>query len=1061
MNIAARILFVSAVGLASLLAAVSPRVGYAAPGGQAGTDPFDLLIHALRDAEDEKLFYDDSPLVNPTELVTGWFVNEVVSKNVPTSQEQIEDREELLGNIKGQRPAPALEETLVYLRKYDLLDPNFAKMLADWYAEKIVELVKDRDRAALVALYNATNGDDWDNNANWLSDLPLDRWHGVEEAAGRVIELLLDQNGLRGRIPPEIGNLSELRYLLLGGNGLTGEIPSEIGNLSQLYYMDLSDNGLRGEIPPEIGNLSQLQYLRLSNNDLSGQIPMELGNLPNLEQLYLGVNGFTGCVPDNLYDLRTYIPDAPFGDGIWSFDDAHKLNHKFDIPRCGQMSLLAAIYEATDGANWTNNTNWLSDKPASEWHGLALDESSNVVGLELNNNNLSGDIPHELGDLSSLERLSLFGNRLSGDIPAELGSLSNLEYLFLGGNRVGGCLPDGLSYVPRIDISALGVPFCGSGSDAPAPSLALLAFSPSPTEMNLAWPHGIGIESVKIYRNDELAATPSRDRTYYTDSGLSPNVRYEYRVEASLSDGSTQTAESGAATLAYPPRLASAMYITETSFKMGVVDNSNPDWTEYRITLSSTEHDATSDWSASRCRTFEGLTPGGVYGFNAVARNLDGIETQPVTWAYMDYVGKFSGSFTQEQTGNDDPWAIYKINEAARIYGITESERLWMLSDLPVQFYRNEPGVAHSDISGSTHVGNASPGTLMHETMHGYWEHWSGFPQSCDVMNVYTFMRDVGRFLFDFRDYDLSGQPNPLEDWRPFYNFLIRHPNDFSNLIGRPDDPGLRGVADFWELLEEERFEELNPLYHTANQGVPSDTAGKMSLIPPPLRPYFQGYLADESDTTWREELYWYSSLLDQERRLWDTAYNYHAILHHSPQYAAPQHAPRTNIPAQKRELLRNADRRILVDFVNTLEDISCNTQYPCKELWRADFGFWTGYVHRNLYRARLYLDELSADVGVELAPENLAAVKGIMRAMVSDISCDSANPSYLRWHINSATGISDLQRNALLAMVDVLERHPDWWLPCGSDAALADAWAAISRNEVVHSHSEPGGVTD
>lgn len=982
--------------LVGLLAVVSPRVGYAEPGGQAEPDPFDLLIQALRDAEEKKLFYDDSPLVHATEFATDWLVNEIVNKNIPTSQEQTEDREELLRNIKGQRLARALEETLVYLRKYDLLDPGIAKTLADWYTEKIAGMVND-DRPALVALYNATNGDNWVNNANWLSNEPMSEWHGVETAAGRVT------------------------------------------------YLDLSDNGLTGEIPPEIGNLSQLSYLSLANNDLSGQIPVELGDLPNLEQLYLMGNGFTGCVPDNLYDLRTYIPDGPFGPHIWSFGGIHEFGYNFDIPRCGQMSPLVILYEATDGDNWTNNANWLSDNPVSEWHGVTLDESSNVVRLELDDNNLSGRIPAEVGNLPSLEYLSLFGNRLSGDIPPELGDLSNLETLSLGGNPLSGCLPDGLSYVPRIDISALGVPFCGAGSDAPAPSLALAAFSPSSTKVNLFWLNGLEAEAVTIYRDGMPVATPPLDLLHYTDSGLSSNVRYEYRIEANLADGSAEAAEASVATLAHPPRMVELMDVNESGFTLVIVDESNPPGTEYRITLNdmSGENKVVSDWSASRCVTFEGLQPDISYSFEAVAGNLDGIESEPGDWIYDDY----DRWRVQAQPGNDDPWAIYKINGAAGVYGLTEAARRWMLSDIRVKFYRNEPGYAgYSPREPVAGVGNVPMGAFIHEVMHGFTHHWTGFPQPCDVMNIHTFKRDVARFLLDFRDYDQSGRQNPLEDWRPFYNSLV----------------SLRS-EDFWELLQRGDYHELDALYHFTDADIPSAIAGKLSLLPPTLRPQFDGFIAESADAaTWREELYWYSSLPPQEMRLWDTAYNYHGILHHSPQYAAPPSAPRTNIPAQKRELLRNADRRVLVDFVNTLEDISCNLQDPCKELWNSDFGFWTSYVHRNLYRARLYLEELSAGAGIELAPDNLAAVKGIMRPMVSGVSCGGvSNPSTLRWRINSETAISDLQRNALLAMVDVLERHHGWHLPCGSDAALAEAWSDISPRGFIHSHSAPAGGTD
>ena len=70
------------------------------------------------------------------------------------------------------------------------------------------------DRDVLVALYNATGGPSWENDENWLSDLPLVRWYGVTaDRAGRVTGLWLSDNQLSGEIPPELGKLANLEWL--------------------------------------------------------------------------------------------------------------------------------------------------------------------------------------------------------------------------------------------------------------------------------------------------------------------------------------------------------------------------------------------------------------------------------------------------------------------------------------------------------------------------------------------------------------------------------------------------------------------------------------------------------------------------------------------------------------------------------------------------------------------------------------------------------------------------------------------------------------------------------
>ena len=161
------------------------------------------------------------------------------------------------------------------------------------------------DRAALEALYRAADGPNWTNKANWLSDAPLRAWHGVDtNEEGRVTEL------------------------------------------------DLYDNQLRGEIPSELGDLANLRALWLHGNQLSGQIPYELGILSNLESLYLSGNRLSGCIPGGLRDVE----ENDLDDLVLPFCSAAGATS-------ADRAALEALYNATGGPNWTNNANWLSDAP--------------------------------------------------------------------------------------------------------------------------------------------------------------------------------------------------------------------------------------------------------------------------------------------------------------------------------------------------------------------------------------------------------------------------------------------------------------------------------------------------------------------------------------------------------------------------------------------------------------------------------------------------------------------------------------------------------------------------
>ena len=174
---------------------------------------------------------------------------------------------------------------------------------------------------------------------------PVTLW-GKSYSIETTFILTLNNKGLSGPIPPEIGNLINLTSLDLHGNQLTGLIPSEIGNLTNLTSLSLRDNQLTGFIPneicnqgdnsPELGNnqfclpyptcigqnigqqdhnnclyelwgesylVGDTQTLVLSGNELTGPIPPEIGNLTNLTTLNL-VNGqLTGEIPPEIGNL--------------------------------------------------------------------------------------------------------------------------------------------------------------------------------------------------------------------------------------------------------------------------------------------------------------------------------------------------------------------------------------------------------------------------------------------------------------------------------------------------------------------------------------------------------------------------------------------------------------------------------------------------------------------------------------------------------------------------------------------------------------------------------------
>ena len=256
--------------------------------------------------------------------------------------------------------------------------------------------------AALVALYNSTNGAQWGAAVGWLQTNTPCAWGGITCVDGRVGLLILGGRNIQGTLPPELGDLTGLYVLRLAGTGLTGNIPATLGNLKNLNRLSLFNSHLSGPIPPELGNLVNLQSLQLSENELSGPIPPTLGNLSLLEGLAIELCFLSGELPPELGNL-------------------HNL-HSLLLYR----NQLQGAIPATFG-NLTN-----------------------LEYLSLNSNHLSGPIPPELGQLTNVHDLILSGNHLSGSIPPELGNMSSLSGLELSDNQLSGEVPPELMQPPYL-----------------------------------------------------------------------------------------------------------------------------------------------------------------------------------------------------------------------------------------------------------------------------------------------------------------------------------------------------------------------------------------------------------------------------------------------------------------------------------------------------------------------------------------------------------------------------------------------------------------------------------
>ena len=342
---------------------------------------------------------------------------------------------------------------------------------------------EDVDRKALVAFYHATGGDNWKVNTNWLTDAPLDEWYGVgtmgagyvdtpahlyelfpvprTRCAGCVDTLSLRNNGLTGKIPAELGNIVHLNLLNLSDNQLTGKIPMELVRITRLNELHLDGNDLTGEIPTEWGNTRSLNVLGLGGNQLTGSIPAELSRLYELEALRLDDNQLTGEIPLEFHDLTLKVLRLSGNQLTGCVPSVLRDVAVNDLARLGlpfcpyqeaeDRAALIALYRSTDGDNWSDNTNWLSDARLGEWYGVITNAYGNVKELYLESNQLSGKIPAELGSLAKLELLNLYHNQLNGGIPAELGNLAELKHLNIDNNQLNGEIPAELGNLSQLE----------------------------------------------------------------------------------------------------------------------------------------------------------------------------------------------------------------------------------------------------------------------------------------------------------------------------------------------------------------------------------------------------------------------------------------------------------------------------------------------------------------------------------------------------------------------------------------------------------------------------------
>jgi len=225
------------------------------------------------------------------------------------------------------------------------------------------------DYNALTEIYNQTEGQNWKNNDNWLSDTIANKWHGVSIKGERVSELRLSSNNLTGELPKEIFDLDKLTYLNLYNNNLTGKIPSEIGNLSNLNMFACSKNSLSGEIPKEISNLSNLSYLYLNRNQFN-----KLPDMSSMESLY-GLFIENNCFDFNDLEEANIHWSSFTNESLYAYAPQDTITLK-GISTGSQYTFTANTQGTKNQYEWSKNENAF-DSTSTNTITVNADETSN------------------------------------------------------------------------------------------------------------------------------------------------------------------------------------------------------------------------------------------------------------------------------------------------------------------------------------------------------------------------------------------------------------------------------------------------------------------------------------------------------------------------------------------------------------------------------------------------------------------------------------------------------------------------------------------------------------
>ncbi|KAJ8530116.1 hypothetical protein K7X08_036951 [Anisodus acutangulus] len=258
------------------------------------------------------------------------------------------------------------------------------------------------------------------SSLSWVDPNPC-KWDKVRcTKDGRVTRIQIGNQGLKGSLPPNLNNLTELQVFEVQRNGLTGPIPSFVG-LNSLESILLSDNMFTSIPNNFFDGMTSLQTVYLDNNPFSPwSVPDSLKSASSLQLFSAMSTNVTGKIPD-LFG----------GDTFPSLATLHLSFNKLEGPL--PLSFSGSSIQSL----------WLNGRARQSRLNGSIDVVQNMTQLTelwLQDNEFTGPLP-DFSGLTQLQQLSLRDNSFTGPVPDSLVNLPSLKVVNLTNNLLQGPMP--------------------------------------------------------------------------------------------------------------------------------------------------------------------------------------------------------------------------------------------------------------------------------------------------------------------------------------------------------------------------------------------------------------------------------------------------------------------------------------------------------------------------------------------------------------------------------------------------------------------------------------------